>query len=229
MELGRFFTLVKIINPMRTLFTTFIRCLALGLGAVVLVSGISAAELTTAAKAPARKATPYSIRSSDKLSMNVFQEDDLRTSGRVDSKGTFNLSLVGEIRVAGMTVTQAQTAIEEAYREGRFLRNPKVTITVEEYAAREVTIGGQVKIPARYPLPLESAMSLLELVGKAGGFTDTAKGTGVRVTRIQADGSTTTHIYDVESILRGKKDARAEDSSLVLEPDDIVYVPERII
>jgi polysaccharide export outer membrane protein len=51
----------------------------------------------------------------------------------------------------------------------------------------------------------------------------------VRVTRIQSDGSVTTLIFDVESILKGKKDARAEDSSLALEPNDIVYVPERII
>jgi polysaccharide export outer membrane protein len=72
-------------------------------------------------------------------------------------------------------------------------------------------------------------MTLLDLVSKAGGFTDTAKGTAVRVTRIQPDGSVTTLVFDVESILRGRKDARAEDSSLALEPNDIVYVPERII
>ncbi len=215
-------------NSMRISLATFIRYLALVLGALVLISGVMAAQVAAGAKAPARKVAPYTIRSSDKLAVSVFQEEDLRVSALVDNKGMINLFLVGQIRVVGMTVDQAQDAIEEAYREGRFLRNPKVTTIVLEYAAREVTIGGQVKIPARYPLPLES-MSLLELVGKAGGFTDTAKGTAVRVTRIQADGSTSTQIYDVDSILRGKKDARAEDSSLVLEPDDIVYVPERII
>jgi len=213
---------------MRISLATFIRWLALGLSALVLTSGVRAAEVTGSAKPPTRKVAPYTLRSSDKLVVSVFQEEDLRMSALVDSKGMINLPLVGQIRVVGMTVNQAQDAIEEAYREGRFLRNPKVTTVVEEYARREVTISGQVKIPARYPLPLES-MSLLELVGKSGGFTDTAKGTAVRVTRIQADGSTSTQVYDVESILRGKKDARAEDSSLVLEPDDIVYVPERII
>lgn len=186
------------------------------------------AQVAAPAKTTARKSITYSIRSSDKLGVSVFDEDLTRTS-RVDSKGTLNLPLVGEVRVTGLTVNQAERAIENAYREGRFLRTPQVTVTIEDYAPREVTIGGQIKIPARYPLPLESPMSLLELVGKAGGFTDTAKGTAVRVTRIQADGSTSTKNYDVESILRGKKDARAEDSSLTLEPDDIIYVPERVI
>ena len=140
-----------------------------------------------------------------------------------------NLPLVQELRVDGLTINEAERMVENAFREGRFLRKPQVTITVEDYGPREVTIGGSVKVPARYPLPLETSMTLLDLVSKAGGFMDTAKGTAVRVTRIQPDGSVTTLVFDVESILKGKKDARAEDSSLVLEPNDIVYVPERII
>jgi polysaccharide export outer membrane protein len=199
-----------------------------GLATLSLGSALTA-QVAPATKSPATKSIAYTIRNSDKLAVRIFQEDELATTPRVDSKGTLNLTLIGEIRVSGMTVNQAERAIENAYRDGRFLRNPQVTITVEDYAPREVTIGGQVKSPSRYPLPLETPMSLLELVGKAGGFTDTAKGTAVRVTRIQPDGTPTTKIYDVESILRGKKDARAEDSSLVLEPDDIVYVPERVI
>lgn len=187
------------------------------------------AQVAPSSKLAAAKSTAYTIRNSDKLSVRIFQEEDLASTPRVDSKGTLNLSLISEIRVTGMTVNQAERAIENAYREGRFLRNPQVTITVEDYAPREVTINGQVKSPARYSLPLESPMTLLELVGKAGGFTETARGTAVRVTRIHTDGTATTNVYDVESILRGKKDARAQDSSLVLEPDDIIYVPERII
>jgi polysaccharide export outer membrane protein len=224
MEPRRFFSLVKTMNTPRTFLT---RLLAVaGLSVLMLASNRFAA----AAAAPSQKKTiPYTIRNSDKLGVRVFQEDELTITPRVDSKGTLNLTLIGELRVAGMTINQAERAIENAYREGRFLRNPQVTITVEDYAPREVTIGGQVKIPSRYALPLETPMTLLELVGKAGGFTDTAKGTAVRVTRVKADGTLETKTYDVESILRGKKDARAEDSSLTLEPDDIIYVPERII
>jgi len=187
------------------------------------------AESSEAGKAPARQGVVYKIRTGDKLSVRVFQEDELSSQPRVDSKGTINLPLIQENRISGMTVNEAERFIEATYREGRFLRNPQVTIIVEEFAPREVTIGGQVKIPARYPLVADQAMSLLDLVGKAGGFTDTARGTAVRVTRILPDGSTFTQIFDVSSILRGRKDARAEDSSLVLEPGDIVFVPERII
>jgi polysaccharide export outer membrane protein len=139
--------------------------------------------------------------------------------------------LVGEVRVSGQTLSDAERAIEAAYRDGRFLRNPQVTVSVEEYAPREVSINGQVKNPGRFPLPVESSMTVLDLVTKAGGFTDTAQGTEVRVTRILPDGSTRVITLDVESLIKGKGDTKnnEENSALLLEPDDIVYVPERII
>jgi polysaccharide export outer membrane protein len=34
---------------------------------------------------------------------------------------------------------------------------------------------------------------------------------------------------DVQSIIQGKSSAKTDDSSLLLEPGDIVYVPESII
>ncbi len=189
-----------------------------------------AALRAESAPAPAKKSIIYRIRTGDRLGVRVFEENDLNSSNlRVDHKGTINLPLVQELRVDGMTVNEAERFIEKSYRDGRFLRTPQVTVTIDEYGPREVTITGSVKTPARYPLPLETAMTLLELVSKAGGLTDTARGSAIRVTRVQPDGSLKVLVFDVESILKGKKDARAEDSSLVLEANDLVFVPERII
>lgn len=185
---------------------------------------------TALADTPA-KTQPYAIRATDKLHISVFQEDDLSTVCRVDSKGTVNLPLVGEVKVSGNSLSEAESAIEAAYKDGRFLRNPQVTVAVEEYAPREVSIQGQVKNAGRYALPIESTMSVLDLVTKAGGFTDTAQGTAVKITRILPDGSTKVITLDVESLIKGKSDAKTneQNNALLLQPDDIVYVPERII
>ena len=190
----------------------------------------AAAENTATANS-SNKSQIYKIRTTDKLSIRVYQEDDLSTICRVDAKGTVNLPLVGEVRIFGMTLSDAEKTIQDAYRNGLFLRNPEVTVAIEEYAPREVSIQGQVKNPGRYPLPVESTMSVLDLVTKAGGFTDTAQGTAVRVTRIQPDGSTRVITLDVESLIKGRSNAKTngDNNSLMLEPDDIVYVPERII
>jgi polysaccharide export outer membrane protein len=197
--------------------------------AALLLAG--GAPLRAAEPVPADKAQNYRIRTTDKLSIRVFQEDDLSTVCRVDAKGTVNLPLVGEIRINGQTLSEAERTIEAAYKDGRYLRKPEVTVTVDEYAPREVSIQGQVKNPGRYPLPVESSFTVLDLVTKAGGFTDTAQGTAVRVTRSQPDGGTKVITIDVESLIKGKGNVKTNgsDSSFPLEPDDIVYVPERII
>ncbi len=171
----------------------------------------------------------YVLTNTDRISITIYQEEDLSRIARIDSQGRINLPLVGEVAISGLKVADAQAAIERAYQEGRYLRSPRVTITVEEYASREVSIQGQVRSPGRYPLPIESSMSILELVTRAGGFTDTAKGTSVRVTRILPDGSKKNFEVDVESLIKGRRGANVQDSSLVLEPGDIIFVPERLI
>jgi polysaccharide export outer membrane protein len=201
-----------------------------GAVALALADAASAQADAPSSIGGSRKGLIYRIRTSDKLGIQVFQEPDLATICRVDAKGTVNLKLIDELRVYGLTISEAERAIERAYRDGRFLRKPEVTITVEEYAPREVSIQGMVKVPARYTLPPEATMSVLDLVTKAGGFTDTAQGNAVRVTRVLPDGSTKVFTVDIESLIRGKgSKAKREDNTLLLEPDDIVYVPERII
>lgn len=171
----------------------------------------------------------YTIALTDRLRIAVYQEPDLSVISRVDAKGTINLPLVSEVKVAGLTVAEAQTKVEQAYREGRFLRAPQVTINVEEYAPREISVQGEVRNPGRLSLPIESGMTILDAITRAGGFTDTAKGNAVNVTRVMPDGSKQVFTIDVQSLIRGKSSANVEENTLLLLPGDIVYVPQRLI
>lgn len=180
-----------------------------------------------------KKGKPYRIANTDRIRIIVVQEDDLTSIVRVDAKGCVNLKYVGEVSVVGMLVSEAEKAIEKAYRDGRYLRNPQVTINVEEYAPRQVSISGEVRSAGIYPLPVETVMTVADLVMKAGGFSDMAKGSEVKVTRFSPDGRTVARVIvvNVESIIKGKAKNKdlTEDNSLELEPGDIVYVPQRII
>ncbi|MFH1497524.1 MAG: polysaccharide biosynthesis/export family protein [Verrucomicrobiota bacterium] len=170
----------------------------------------------------------YVITNTDRIRIAVYQEDDLSVISRVDAQGSVNLPLVGAVTVAELTVEQAERTIEKAYQDGRFLRTPKVTINVEEYAPREVSIQGQIRSPGRYPLPIESSMTILELVTRAGGLTDTAKGTAINITRVLPDGKKQTYTVDVESMIKGRRGANVSDNSLILQTGDIIFVPERL-
>ena len=202
---------------------------ALGLLSLALAFLSANASGQDAPKNAPRPAPGYAIVPTDRLRIDVYQEDDLSVIASVDAKGTINLRLVGEIMVAGKTVPEAQKAIEAAYRDGRYLVTPQVTINIEEYAPREVSIDGMVRNPGRFPLPIESGLTVADLVLKAGGLTDTARGSAVTVTRRGPDGKQTVFTVDVESLIKGKSSGKAADNSFLLQPGDIVFVPQRII
>jgi polysaccharide export outer membrane protein len=171
----------------------------------------------------------HALTLADRVRIAVYQETDLDSLTRIDARGRVNLPLIGEITIGGLTVIEAQAVIENAYKDGRFLRNPQVTVSVEEYAPREVSIQGQIRNAGRYTLPIESTLTVVELVTKAGGITDIGKGSAVTVTRILPDGTKKVFTVDVDSVIRGRKDTKTDDSALLLQPGDIVYVPERLI
>src|SRR3954471_20060840 len=103
--------------------------LALGL----LATAPAFAAQATAVKGDEKKYIPYRIARGDRLAVGVFGEPDLTKGGnKVEATGTIVLTLINEIRVVGLTIAEAQAAIENAYRDGRFLRNPQITVTVEE-------------------------------------------------------------------------------------------------
>ena len=171
----------------------------------------------------------YALTSGDTIRVDILGEDPMAPQ-HIDTLGNVTLPLVGDFHVAGMTRDGAQQAIADAYVSGRFIRHPEVTVSIDDYAPREVSIQGMVKNPGRYPLPVETAYSVVELVTKAGGFTDIAKGTDVSIIRSSpGKGKPQVFHVNVEAIFKGKGNVKQDDPSLQLLPGDIVYVPEAII
>jgi polysaccharide export outer membrane protein len=211
--------------------TSRLPLLAAVLAALFAFASIASAQNPTPGKKPDEKnALPYRITHGDVLAVSVFAEPDLNSgNNRVEQRGTITLQLINEIRIAGMTVLEAQAAIENAYRDQRFLRNPQVKVTIEGYAPRLVSVSGKVNNQGRRELPADRQMTIKELILACGGFAETARGNHVLVTRTLPDGSIKTYDLDVQSALLGKQTASVNDANFILEPEDIVYVPEKII
>ena len=52
-----------------------------------------------------------------------------------------------------------------------YLVNPHVNVNVTEYSKRRITILGQVQKPGSYDMPDREAVTLLQAIGMAGGYT----------------------------------------------------------
>ena len=207
----------------------------LGCGLLAVDSGGGArrrAQPATDSASDSKRIVTYRIIANDKLGVHVFQEPDLSLTVRVDAKGDISLNgLSDPVHVAGMTTSEAQSRIERAYIEARYLVHPQVTLTLDETAPRRVSVQGYVKQPGVYDLPIETATTQIDLISRAGGFADTGKGTAVKVTRTLPDGSQTVFVVDADDVMKGREKDRAkiEEANMVLEPGDIIYVPEKII
>jgi len=90
---------------------------------------------------------------------------------RVSDSGTINLSTVGEIKVAGKTLSQIESAVIDAYYPAYTVTQPSVFARVMEYETAKVSITGAVNKPGIYSLRRDQ-MSLVTLIMEAEGIVD---------------------------------------------------------
>jgi polysaccharide export outer membrane protein len=107
----------------------------------------------------------------DALRITVFQQPDLTTETRVTEKGTVSMPLVGEVKVAGLTVTGAAKQIADELKNGKFLKNPQVSVALVTVRSRQVNVLGMVTRPGRYALD-ETSSQLTDVIAAAGGITE---------------------------------------------------------
>ena len=92
---------------------------------------------------------------------------------RVTPQGTLDLPLIGEVRVAGQTLTGAEEQIRTQSIERRVYRAPIVSVLMNTRQSDRVLVVGAVKEPKVYELP-RAGSDLLAAITAAGGLTEDA-------------------------------------------------------
>jgi polysaccharide export outer membrane protein len=112
------------------------------------------------------------LGSGDLIELSVYNVPELSTKARVGNTGDIYLPLIDYVHVGDLTVEEAQALIEKRLSDGGFVRNPHVTIFVDESSSQGVTVLGDVTKPGIYPDVGDH--KLYEIISEAGGFTATA-------------------------------------------------------
>ena len=113
-----------------------------------------------------------SIGPGDELDVSVYGVPELSQHVRVDTSGDVHLLLIGASHVAGLSAEEAQTVIEKQLEEGRFVKNPDVTVFVKDFTTQSVSVVGEVNKPGSYPAL--ATRRLYDAFQQAGGLTPTA-------------------------------------------------------
>lgn len=158
----------------------------------------------------------YVVGEGDALHIDVWQEPEVSQNVVVRPDGKVSLPLVNEIKVSGMTPLEIQGLVAEKLRV--FVNQPKVTVTVIEVHSRKAFITGEVAHPGEYPL--NTQVTVLQLIAQAGGFTPFAKTENIMILRV-SEGKEQRLKFKYKEVLRGKN----TDQNIALQPGDTVVVP----
>lgn len=154
----------------------------------------------------------YKIGPADILSIHVWNEAEFSGPATVHQDGMFTLPLVGDQKAGGMTPVEVEQEITKAL--GKYVRQPLVTVTVQQVGSKQYYMDGQINRAGEYPLVVPT--TILEAISKAGGIQPFGNGKKIYVLRGAKRIS-----FNYKDVLRGKH----MEQNIKLEPGDHVVVP----
>jgi polysaccharide export outer membrane protein len=195
-------------------------CRIVLLGMAVSMLGL-AAWAQPAAAPPAAPGTStvaqYRLAAGDSIRVFVYQNPDLSLEVRLTESGTVSFPLLGTVSLAGLSVTQAEKRIADGLRDGKFVKQPQVSVSVVQVRGNQVSVLGQVGRPGRFPLET-GEVRLTDLLAMAGGIAAGGADTVVVVgTRNSAPFRTE---IDLPSVFAPGK--RGDD--VILRDGDVIWV-----
>lgn len=168
----------------------------------------------------------YRIGAGDVLSIEVTGIATEKV--RVSNSGKVHLTLLGILRVAGLTPGELRLQIARLLVERQLIKDPWVIVRVTDYLSQPVYILGEVELPGQYAIKGE--MYLNDLISMANGPTELASPV-VYLYRRKANADTLSHdespaeeaiTIDLDALNTGRK----PEHNYKLRGGDILYIPQ---
>jgi len=110
----------------------------------------------------------YLIGGGDVVRVSVYQNADLTVEARVSESGVISYPLLGQVRLSGLSVPQAEQLIARGLRDGAFVKAPQVNLNLLVVRGHQVSVLGMVNRPGRYPIET-TGLRLSDMLAIAGG------------------------------------------------------------
>src|ERR1700761_5930343 len=134
------------------------------------------------AQQPAQLVTrdqPYRLQPSDVLELEYEYTPEYNQTVTVGPDGTVTLRLVGTVKVEGLSLDEATSAIKA--KASVQLNRPELSLTLKEFVKPHFTIYGEVQKPGVYDM--HGGVTVLQAIAISGGQKETSKQTQVVLLR----------------------------------------------
>lgn len=157
----------------------------------------------------------YVIGIEDVIAVNVWHEPEMSRAMAVRPDGKISMPLIGEVQADGKTPAQLQAELSTKLQS--LIKNPDVTVIVQDIKSQKFNILGEVQRPGMYPLT--KPMTVLDALAVAGGFRDFAKPKKMYILRKGKDGTSAKIPVNYNNVIKGS------DKNVELESRDTIVVP----
>lgn len=158
-------------------------------------------------------ATPanYRLGAGDHVTIEVWGASQETFEGVISPDGTVTIAGVGPVKLAGMTVSAANSYLKG--KLGQFYAGSNIQLTVGETRSVLVQVMGEVKLPGTYTL--SSLSSAFNALYAAGGINDIGTLRDIKVYR-QGRQVASIDVYDYLLNGNSKGDIRLQDNDIIV-------------
>ena len=164
------------------------------------------------------------LGSNDYVSFRVVEDRDNESQHlRVNDNGELEVPYIGLVPAQGRTCKELAYSIKNAL-EREYYYHATVILAVDHVSEKsrgKVYVYGAVKGQGPQEIPPDETYTVSKAIIRAGGFGDFADKRKVKLTRKNGQDIT----VDLKRII----EQGHTDEDVVLQPDDQIYVPQRLI
>jgi protein involved in polysaccharide export with SLBB domain len=170
----------------------------------------------------------YRLAIGDRLSFRIVEDEDEPKPLFVTDSGELEVPYIGRFPALGKSCKELARALKvELEKEYYYEATVIIAVDVMTKSRGKVYLVGAVRTPGPQEIPSDEVFTVSKAILRAGGFTDFADKHNDKVTRKGtgpggSDKSFTVNVAEILEKGRTEKD-------MVLEPGDLVYIPERTI
>jgi polysaccharide biosynthesis/export protein len=161
---------------------------------------------------------PYRLQPSDVLELEYEYTPEYNQTVTVGPDGTIMLRLVGTVKVEGLSLDEATSAIKA--KASVPLNHPELSLTLKEFVKPHFTIYGEVQKPGVYDMHGE--VTVLQAIAISGGQKETSKQTQVVLLRKVSGDLAEVKVINTKNM----STAEGVREDFALKPDDMIIVPK---